>query len=1147
MLKILLLGPPVIEFDEKPLKIQRKLIRSLLVFLACHPNGVGREDIITRYWLDKTVPEGRKALRESLSKLRTQLPNSEYIQTNLDRVWLNRHLVYSDVFEYNDLVQTTFQFLTSSRNSETIPDTIIAKLEQAVGLWRSPNFFAGEVPGNNPDFDIWRQETTSAWELDLVQNLERLANHFAKLGEYERAIHFAQTALRTDAHNEELQEQLLDWLYKAGRVSEAQTYYTYLSQLYKREFDEDLPEILQVRMDKAEQVVNSALLPNPIHWNLSVVQQQHFVGRINELQILRRRYAVGDVVIIRGEAGSGKTRLVHQFFITLDKKPRLLLGTCTSHVTDLPLQPIIDMIRTSIKDEDWMDLDPKWVRALSVIAPDVFRYPGGNLAASDSTPVQSRAILFEAIRQLLLAISRSSRVLVVLDDAHWSDIGSLEIFMYLIERGFFTASGLCVIISRTDIQNPQIHEMLFNKPHRTPITRIELGLLNSSEVREMTRYLMGQTPIEDFLERLMEATGGNPLFIIETINALLASTGDKSSVQDEKKLPVASSIANIVGEMLEMISPQSKQVLYSAAMCGVEFQIEVLELMEDMDSFTLVQCLEELEENHWVKPIANSNPGKYTFVHNLIRDAVASRISHARQCLLHNQIASAMSASQSHLSKGQSSVIARHFEEAGRPLPAFRNWVLAGIHARSLYATSEAYTAFHRADSIRSRLEAALSESDIYQLYSEWGSLAYTIADVSSMVECYTAMVSAGEQKNSALLKGAGFSGLGLAAVLQFDIGKSLVLLEQSRLILENTDHTFEKILVNSRLGISLVLCLRILEAEEVYLKAIEIGRDFETSVIRKAVAEVQYQLAFLYCLMGYSDRALEFGNQSLDNAYLQVSNLESQEKAHLVLSLANYYAGQNEETLSQVEKCLKFSESIQNYRTSSLAYLIKARSNLELGRLGEAWDLAQLALRIATENNYPEIFSESHCIMGDFFCMLENFPQAIEEYTIGCHGMMETFHGMNNTYRLGYVIGRYGDQEKGLAILDDVIGLAQSVDMGAIYLLALIYRGIILRDNNRNDEASEIISRASNEANLRGLGFIHRQLRNLEGDYSIDPGNVADIERTIHCLSQQPFLPNNSWIMDLFIKIRDGKADRSESEQIRILYLITDLEKLFR
>jgi hypothetical protein len=390
-------------------------------------------------------------------------------------------------------------------------------------------------------------------------------------------------------------------------------------------------------------------------------------------------------------------------------------------------------------------------------------------------------------------------------------------------------------------------------------------------------------------------------------------------------------------------------------------------------------------------------------------------------------------------------------------------------------------------------------------------------------------------------------SGLGLAAVLQFEIEKSLVLLEQSRLILENTDHTFEKILVNSRLGIGLVLSLRTLEAEKVYLKAIEIGKELETSIIRQAVSEVQYQLAFLYCLMGYSTRALAFGNQSLENAYLQVSSLESQTKADLVLSMAYYYAGQIEDTLSQVDKCLQLSESIHNYRTSSLAYLIKARSKLEMGRLGEAWDLAQLALRIATENNYPEIFSESHCIIGDFFCMLGNYPKAIEDYSIGCHGMMETFHGMNNSYRLGYVIGRYGEQEKGLEILDDVIRQAKSVEMGAIFLPAMIYRGIISRDNGRNEEASEMISTALTEANQRGLGFIQRQLWNEEGKYNIDPGNVSDIERTIHCLAQQSFLPNNPWFRQLFGKMRDGISNLVESEQIRIEYQIKDLEKLFR
>jgi DNA-binding SARP family transcriptional activator len=1148
MLKILLLGTPVILYEDQPLRIQRRQLRTMLCYLACQPEGIGRGEILGRFWPDKTESVGRRQLREVLSKLRAQIPDPEILQTDLDRVWLNRECVYSDVIEYQELVQPLPRFFELPQVKSSLPDNLADRLEQAVRLWRSADFWSGERSSSSPEFDNWLQETAASLQFNRVQNLERLANHFAALTEFDRAIFYTQKALETDEYNEELQEQLLSWLYQAGRISEAQTFYSYLMDVYKREYDEDLPESFKHTVHLAAQYTFEDQKPTDIQWRLESNRNQHFVGRAEELQLLKKKFLQGDVVFIIGEAGAGKTRLVQQFFNTHERKPRLLLATCHPLESDLPLHPLIDLIRNYIKEEDWITLEPQWLQALSVLAPGIVRSPKSSFVSTASSPDQSRSILFEAIRQLFMAVSRSSRILFVLDDAQWSDLGTLEVVKYLIERSFFTNHGLCIVNARPDIQNSQIQEQFFVNQQHFPITRIDLDFMDREEIAELVRYTLGQTPTEAFLQRISEATGGNPLFIIETINALLISTSDYSTIQDQSDLPLANSISLIVKEKEANISEAARRVLSIAAICGMKFQIEVLELIEGVDPDDLVRSLEELEDQRLIQPVLKPGlPGWYSFVHSLIREAVTSRLSHARQCLLHNQIATAMSASQSHISKQQASVIARHYEEAGRPLPAFRNWVKAGQYARGLFATFEAYAAFRHADSIRSRMESALSEDDLYSLYSEWGDLAYTVMDLPTLTECYTAMHSAGEQKKSSLLIGAGLSGLAVPAALSLDIERALVLLEQSIAVLSQTDHSFEKIQAFSRMGIGLSIALQYQKAVEMYLLAIELGKDLATPAIRQAVATVQYQLSILYSLIGWPQKALETGKQALKNSYLLVSNPTAQSQSHLTLAMAYFFSGDFSRVQEHYRKCLQIAEAMQNYRVATLAYLVEARASLITGRLGEAWDLAQKALNISSENGFFENISEAHCVMGDFYRLLDNYPDAIEEYRLGSEGLLESFQGMNSYYRLGYVTARNGDTLRGLEILDHVIKFSETVGLESILLQAQAFRAMILQDIGKTEEAREIFSQTVSEAKIRGLETVIIDLNHYNAKYMIDPGDTSDIEHTINRLTQQNGGFENLWLKALAQEMKARLEYNSKDNDQKMADLIFFLEDIIR
>src|SRR5512146_2425305 len=106
-LRILLLGTPAVYAGDQPLQIQRRLLRWMLFFLASQNEMVGRADLILMFWPDEAEEDTRRHLRETLSKLRAQLPDPNLILTEQDRVGLDFQRVYSDVQEFQTLSSQT--------------------------------------------------------------------------------------------------------------------------------------------------------------------------------------------------------------------------------------------------------------------------------------------------------------------------------------------------------------------------------------------------------------------------------------------------------------------------------------------------------------------------------------------------------------------------------------------------------------------------------------------------------------------------------------------------------------------------------------------------------------------------------------------------------------------------------------------------------------------------------------------------------------------------------------------------------------------------------------------------------------------------------------------------------------------------------
>ena len=1121
MLKILLLGPPAILDDDTPLKIQRRQARVLLFYLAGQPDGVSRGDLVSRLWKETSETDARKNLRELLSKLRSELPEPDAICTDQDRVWLDRELSYSDAFHFLSLVQPAVSFFGKSREKGILPENALNNLEQAVSLWRSPFFLEGSVSLTGNAFDDWFQSKSNSLEYYRLQSLERLTDHFSSTGDLDKAILYLNKALESDPLDEHLQEYLLALYYRAGRITDAQSYYRYLKDLYQRELEEVPPEILQLTIKETIQPNAGGSRKSQLTDKTGNPIPSGFIGRSNELELMEKYYIEGGVVFVLGEVGSGKTHFIRHFCSSLKAKQRTFYVTCHEDEVNQPLQPFIHLIRNHFKQEDFESLDELSQNALSLILPD-FTPKNKNTTILEDIPLEtSRELLFEAIYQLLIKNIRGNRAIIVMENINWIDSDSIDALMYLSRSGFYKENAFLILTSRIEMENLKARFLIRDDDRHKFIPRIEIKPFTLQEIGLMARNVLGRDADQAFIKKLQTATGGNPLLIRETLATLLETEEDHSSL-DINNIRISEKLTSAIDEKVEMLDNLSKEILGAAAVCGTEFQYDILEFLDICPDKDLVRILEELESKQFIHSLASSEGiGRYSFNHSFSRDSLLTHLSPARLCYLNEKIARAKIKLRGNQSRRQASVIARHFEMGGKPLEAFQYWMKAAQSARELFSREEANFAFSRANQIRLEFGELISEDDLYSLFSEWGDLAYNVMDLPSLSECYSNMYEAGLQINSQLLIGVGLCGMGLSNIYKSEIERAVVFFEEGIQIVNKTDNQLEKIRCRFWYGMALSFAGLNEQAIEILNEANLLGEALNNQKIREVVTLVQDFTSLLCSTLGLLSQAVEYGKAGLRNSYLLVSKHSAHPGAFMTLAIAEFYSGRFSESMKYLNQAKNAIASHRNPRIQAYISIIESRLNTLQARMDSGWDLASAALQLATENKYIEIISSAYSLRGDVFLTLHMYDKAIQEYKLGFEIMPGAHSGMDNYYRLGYATAMNGDLEAGLHILNSAIEQAEKIQLGSIFIPARYLYAQLLESNGRFDEARHIFENVTNDAQSRGFSLITIPGSLPRLQYLWDTLENALAEQVISNLYTKGVIQPGVWIEKLIANVK--------------------------
>lgn len=747
-LQLKLLGNVEVRLDEAVVAgFHSNKVQALLFYLAVTGRPHLRPTLTGLLWGDLPEASARNNLRKALTQLR-QLVGS-HLSITRQTVAFNRESSY-----WLDVERFERQVGSSSA------ETDIAVLREAVELYRG-DFLEGFYVRQAPAFEEWVLARQARLRELALQALHRLVTFYAGQGKFGllKGIDYSTRLLTLDPWREEAHRQLMLLLAHSGQRSAALAQYETCRQVLAQELGvepgaETITLYEKIRAGEVR-VASQEVLPHhpgivtPLSSKLSVSSPVGFpsrlVGRAAEMKTLgdvwqQASQGSGQMVLVEGEPGIGKTRLVEEMLTQVFGSATVLRVKCPEMSDPLAYTLFAGPLRQALSEDILSRLNDPWLAELSRLLPEIqARYP--SLAYPPQLDLATeRRRLFDAVGATLRTLTDPQPLILFLDDLQWADGTSLALLNHLADQmrevpiliiGTFRSNEVGMDHPLQQTQSVWQRRGRFTKLHLSPLTIEAVAEL----LQELTTWA-GDDP--SFGVLLNRETQGNPLFLVEMI----------ASLRDEGRLPqsvgawrrdfraeqisIPARIQTIIQNRLRRLDDLSRQIVTSAAVLRDSFSFETLISINESSEPEILAGLERLLRSGL---LVEQGGNTLTFSHDKIREVAYDNLSHFRRRWLHQQAAESLEVAYQTRPEAVADQLAYHFERAGLKDKAWAYHTLAGHRAKSQYAHEAAVYHYQQAITLApDRLTAAQMEQQI-KLYEGLGEILqalgrYTEAEV---------------------------------------------------------------------------------------------------------------------------------------------------------------------------------------------------------------------------------------------------------------------------------------------------------------------------------------------------------------------------------------------------------------------------------
>jgi tetratricopeptide (TPR) repeat protein len=712
----------------------------------------------------------------------------------------------------------------------------------------------------------------------------------------------------------------------------------------------------------------------PVEQRFSKKHSRHLtplIGREEELTLLVSRWkrtlsGEGQVVLLSGEAGMGKSRLIESLLEEISEPFQLLRFYCSPYHSRSPLHPYLaNLIRESgINPEDD---DEKQYSKIKDLVLGKYSFDTSfldTIASLLSLKVEAVAKTPEADpqRQLLLAQeslirsvmnrSRNEPVLIIVEDVHWIDPSTLKVLELLIDRNHDHA--VMLLLSRR-MEKPAHYA-------QSHVTNLSLSKLTARQSEKLIIEISKKFGLdESVVHSISEKSAGIPLFIVEVTKVMIDSQGGKSGFDKPQSVRVPDTLQASLLAMLDRLGT-AKQLAQCASVIGGAFEKMILGHISELVNETVDSGMEKLVEQNIVYRQSGETDTRYRFRHALLRDAAYESLLKKTRKKIHGMTAEYLSSTEKTGLNTGKDVIAYHFEQAGDTVNAFRYWLEAGESAFNSGATTEAVQLLDNAVShLNSLTPSDINLDQVYRLHMTRGrALNASFGAVSE--EAHTSFRNA------------------------VTIARKIGNIKQE---IDALDWEFGITFNAGMLRKSLVPAQTMLE----------IGVDNDNLAARISGHQV---LGMAYCALGEFDQSRQHLESALDTGGQQVSGLNCYPSMTLdYLSYVKYFIGDRESALLLCNRAIESARLESDYATAS-ALSNSCFTQMLLGNTDKVLEYSEEVINLARERGQHMFTNRGLLFQNLALASINQDPLALEKVVQATNTLLESKEEIDLSYLLG-------------------------------------------------------------------------------------------------------------------------------------------------
>ena len=686
------------------------------------------------------------------------------------------------------------------------------------------------------------------------------------------------------------------------------------------------------------------------------------VGRAIELSLCLDRWqkvkeAEGQVILLSGIPGVGKSRLIHELKSNIQREPHFLLSyQCSPYHSQSAFFPIIEQIKQAAKviasdsnatkieklKAHFANLTEDSIKPTSLIA-NLLSIPTENnheLSKLTSQQIKNRTIA--KLIDMLLALSARRPTLCVFEDVHWIDPSTLELLELAISR-IDHARILLVVSCR-----PEFRSAWFT---RANVTMHSLTRLSRGEVAAMIGGLLrGGTMPQETLDEIIGKADGVPLFVEEltssTQRAPIRPRLERGSFEQTVQSAVhkvPETLHDALMERLDRVAP-GHRIAQTAAVIGREFSFDLLSFATGIGGHDLHSALSVLEEADIIYRVDISPFERFAFKHVLLRDAIYNSLLRGKRQEIHADIAAILETHYHELVESQPEILAYHYGEAGDHQLAVNYWRTAGLRAFAHSANIEAIAHFRKALETlavlpdtpkRNEQESEIQLALGIPLIAVRGYAAIEIREAFARARALSLKLDNAPSYFQALFGLWGHSWMG---------GKHDEALNMANEFLSTSLASTEPVLsmvAHRVMGSTLLTIGEFQSAKEHFEQTIALSNVTGKQPLH-SLYMVEPRAASLLLLswdlwfLGYPDQSLSRVSEALSLAK-DLSQPYTIAFAHYMTSVVHLLRGDPDRALASAEASLEMSQEQRFSLYVVLSTISRGRALGELGRLGEA------------------------------------------------------------------------------------------------------------------------------------------------------------------------------------------------------------------